>query len=241
MMYVQGSFPSELNKSIFIALPKVNRTLKCEKHRTLGLMSHVTKLMPRIVINRIRGRTLHEIAPEQYGFIPDKGTGNAIFVLRMLVERSIERQKDVYVYFIDYGKAFDTVKHKLLMDLLQSLDVDQTEIRFLFSLYWNQTATVRCNDDISAWMSIKQRVRQGCVDSPHLFALYTEMIMGKLGEMEGFRIGGTIVNNLRYANDTIIVAESEEQLQRLIKVVVSKSETKGLHQNNTKSWYFPNR
>ena len=75
-----------------------------------------------IVINRIRGRTLHEIAPEQYGFIPDKGTGNAIFVLRMLVERSIEKQKDVYVC---------TVKHKLLMELLQSLDVDQAEIQLM--------------------------------------------------------------------------------------------------------------
>ena len=74
MMYVQGSFPSELNKSIFIALPKMNGTIKCEKHRTISLLSHVTKLMLRIVINGIRGRTLHKIAPEQYGFMPDKGT-----------------------------------------------------------------------------------------------------------------------------------------------------------------------
>ena len=175
MMYVQRSFPGELNKSICIAL--VNGIIKCEKHRTISLMSHVTKLVLPIVINRIRGRTLHEIAPEQYGFMPDKGTGNAIFVLRMVMKRSIEKQKDVYVCFIEYSKACDTVKHKLMMDLLQSLDVDQAELRLLISLYWNQTAAVRCDDDISAWTSIKQGVRQGCVASPHLFALYTEMIM----------------------------------------------------------------
>ena len=69
MMYVQGSVPSELNKYIFIALPKVNGTIKCEKHRTISLMSHVTKLMLLIIINRIRGRTLHEIAHEQYNNI----------------------------------------------------------------------------------------------------------------------------------------------------------------------------
>ena len=74
---------------------------------------------------------MHEIAPEQYGFMPDKGTGNAIFVLRMLVERPIEKQKYVYVCFIDYSKAFDRVKHKLLVDLLQSLDFDQAELRVL--------------------------------------------------------------------------------------------------------------
>ena len=182
MMYVQGSFPGELNKSIFIALPKVNGTIKCEKQRTISLMNHVTKLvLICIVINRVRGTTLPHIAPEQYGFMPDKGTVNTIFVLRMLVERSIEQHKYVYVCFIDYIKAFDTVKHKLLVELLQSLDVDQTELRLLISLYWNQTAAVKCDDDISAWTSIKQGVRQRCVASPHLFALYTEMIMGHGG------------------------------------------------------------
>ena len=90
MIHHQGSFPSELNKSIFITLPKVNGTIKCEKHRTMSFMSHMTKLILRIVINRIRGRTLDDIAPVQYGFMPDKGTGNAIFVLRRLLERSVE-------------------------------------------------------------------------------------------------------------------------------------------------------
>ena len=57
MIYIQGGFPSERNKSIFITLPKVNGATKCEKHRTISLMSHITKLVLRIVINRIRGRT----------------------------------------------------------------------------------------------------------------------------------------------------------------------------------------
>ena len=128
------------------------------------------------------------------------------------------------------------MKHKLLVDLLQSLDIDQAELQLLSSLYRNQTTAVRCDDVISAWMSIKQGVRQGCVPSPHLFALYTGISMRELGDMEGFRISGTVVNNLRYADDTFIVAESEEQLQRLINVVVAKSEDKGLHLNSAKSF-----
>ena len=95
----------------------------------------------------------------------------------MFVERPIEKQKYVYVCFINYSKAFDTVKHKLLVDLLQSRDVDQAELRLLTSLYLNQTAAVRGDDDINVWMSIKQGVRLGCVASPHLFALNGEMIM----------------------------------------------------------------
>ena len=168
--------------------------------------------------------------------MPDKGTGNAIFVLRRLVERSVEKQRDVYTCFIDYSKAFDIVKHVWLVELLQSLDVDKSETRLLTNLYWKQTAAVRCGDNISEWLDIKQGVRQGCVASSHLFALYTEMIMREIYYMDGFRIGGTVVNNLRYANDTAIIAESEEQLQRLINVVVTKSEEKGLYLNSAKSF-----
>ena len=206
MIHNHGSFPSDLNKSIFIALPNMNGTIECEKHRTISLMSHVTKLVQRIVINRIRGRTLDEIAPVQYGFMPDKGTGNAIFVLRTLVERSVEKQRDVYTCFIDYCKAFDNVKHDSLVELIQSLDVDKSETRLLTNLYCKQTVVVRCGDDISEWLDIKQGVRQGCVASPHLFALYTEMIMMELDGMDGFRIGSIVVNNLRYADDTVIIA-----------------------------------
>ena len=236
MIHYQGSFPSELNKSIFITLPNVNGTIKCEKYRTINWMSHLTKLVLRIVINRIRGGTIDEIAPVQYGFMPDKGTGNSIFVLQRLVERSVEKQGDVYTSFIDYSKAFDTVKHESLVELLQSLDVDKLETTLLTHFYWKQTADVRCGDDISEWLDIKQGVRQGCVASPHLFALYTEMIMRGLDDMDGFRIGGTVVNNLRYADDAVIIAESEEQLQRLINVVVTKSEEKGMYLNSAKSF-----
>ena len=108
--------------------------IKCEKYWKISLMSHVTKLVLQIVINRNRGITLDDIAPVQYGFMPDKGTGNAIFVLRRLMERAVENQRDVYTCFTDYSKAFDVVKHESLVELLQPLDVDKSEIRQLTNL-----------------------------------------------------------------------------------------------------------
>ena len=66
---------------------------------------------------RIRDRSLSEISNVQYGYMADTGKRNAIFVLRKVVERAIEKQKDVYVCFIDYSKAFNTVKHQQLMEL----------------------------------------------------------------------------------------------------------------------------
>ena len=124
----------------------------------------------------------------------------------------------------------------MLVEILQSLDVDDADTRLLTNRYWTQTAAVRCDKDLSEWMSIKQGVRQGCVASPHLFALYTEMIIREIEDMESFRIGGKVVNNLRYADDTVILAESEQQLQQLINTVVTESELKRLYLNSTKSF-----
>ena len=101
MMYQEGCFPEKINNSIDITLPKVSGTEKCEKHRTISLMSHATKLVLRVLMNRLRAKSLMEISQVQYGFMSDRGTRNAIFVLRRLVERSIQKQKDVFKCFID--------------------------------------------------------------------------------------------------------------------------------------------
>ena len=170
-------------------MPNISGTTNCEKHRTISLMSHITKLIQRVLMNRVRGRTLQEISPEQYGFMPDKGTHNAIFVLRRMSERAIEKQKDIYACVIDYSKAFDTVRHEPLIDRLKAIDVDSPDVQLLANLYWKQKEAVRHNGEISEWMSIKQGVRQGCVAYPHLFAIYAEMIMISLEDKGGFRIG----------------------------------------------------
>ena len=83
----------------------------------------------------------------------------------------------MYVCFIYYSKAFDTVKHKPLIELLQSLDIDPQAVKLLANLYWNQQAAVRHNGEISESIRINQGVRQGCVASPHLFVLYTVVVV----------------------------------------------------------------
>ena len=236
MMYQEGCFSENMNNSIFITLPKICGIAKCEKHRTISLMSHITKLVLNVLVNRHRARSLMEISQLQYGFMPDRRTRNAIFVLRRLVERSIKKQKDVFTCFIDYSKALDTVKHASLFDLLLSLNIKSHDIKLLANLYWNQQAAVRHNEEVSGSMNIKQGIRQGCVASPHLFALYTEMIMRNIEGNEGFRVVGTVINNLRYADDKVIIAETEEELQQLINTVVRVSENKGLNLNGSKSF-----
>ena len=112
--------------------------------------------------------------------------------------------------------------------------MDSYDVHLLYT--GNKKAAARHNGEISEWMSIKPCLRQGYVASPHLFALYTEMIMRSLEDKGGFRISGRVINNLRYAYDTVILVETEHELQHLMDIVVQESEQKGLFLNIAKSY-----
>ena len=90
--------------------------------------------------------------------MPDKGTRNAIFTLRMITERCVEMQKDVYICFIDYTKAFDKVQHVTLVEILQELDINCKDLEIIKNLYWQQQAAVRIGQDTSEWVNITRGV-----------------------------------------------------------------------------------
>ncbi len=134
-VYENGERVAQMYKSTFITLPKIPGTLECNKHRTISIMSQVTNIILRVVLDRMRNKILPEIENKQCGFIKEKGTRNAIFILRMLMERLTEVKKDLYVCFIDYEKAFDRVKHVDLMRMLEGLKIDGKDLRLIHNLY----------------------------------------------------------------------------------------------------------
>ncbi|GFO41170.1 endonuclease-reverse transcriptase [Plakobranchus ocellatus] len=92
-------------------------------------MSHITKILLKLIMQRIRNKIKSEIAEEQCGFVEDKGTSNAIYILRTLIERALEVQKDVYLCFIDYTKAFDRVHYDEIITQLKQLNIDGKGLR----------------------------------------------------------------------------------------------------------------
>ena len=95
VIYYKGELPEELRKSVFITLPKKAGAIDCEHHRTICIMSQATKMLLRIMMKRMRSIMSREIGKEQFGFVKDKGTVNAIFTLKSILQRSIEKQKNV--------------------------------------------------------------------------------------------------------------------------------------------------
>ena len=142
------------------------------------------------------------------------------------LKKQREFQKNIYFCFIDYAKAFDCVDHNKLWKILQEMRIPNHLTYLLRILYAGQEATVRTGHRTTDWFQIGKGVCQGCILSPCLFNLYAEYIMRNAGLKEaqaGIKIAGRNINNLRYADDTTLMAESEE-LKRLLMKVKEESE-----------------
>ena len=143
-------------------------------------------------------------------------------------------QKNIYFCFIDYAKAFDCVDHNKLWKILKEMGIPDHLICLLRNLYARQEATVRTGHGKKDWFQIGKRVRHGCILSPCLFNFYAEYIMRNAGLEEaqaGIKIAGRNINNLRYADNTTLMAESEEELKSLLMKVKEESEKVGLKLN----------
>ena len=132
----------------------------------------------------------------------------------------------IYFCFIDYVKAFDCVDHNKLWKVLKEMGIPDHMTCLLINLYAGQEATVRTGHGTTDWFQIGKGVCQGYILSPCLFNLYAEYIIRNacLDEAQtGIKIAGRNINNLRYADDTPLMAESEEELKSLLmKVKESK-------------------
>jgi len=233
-IYNSGVIPNQMKESVFITSPKKGDLLNCSNYRLISLMSHVTKIILRVLMNRIKKKIHAEVSWSQFGFRKCKGTRNAVFVMRMLAERSIEMQKNLYIVFIDYEKAFDRVKHHEIMKDLEQIGIDQKDRRLIENLYWEQMAAISIDGDLSEWTNIKRGVRQGCVISPDLFSLYTELLMRKV--IEGnLKVNGHPISEIRYADDTVLISDNERNLQEMLISLKNESEVRGLHINKKKT------
>lgn len=238
LVYDTGQIPQDWLRSTFVMLPKKPNASKCKDHRPICLMSHALKIFLKILHTRIF-RKLETISGEtQFGFKSGVGTREAIFCLNTLVQNCYDQRKNVYLCFIDYEKAFDSIKHNELMKVLSKTDVDEKDVRIIRNLYWWQTADVRlCDNSTTEEFAIRKGVRQGCILSPMLFNIYVENIFSEaLDDLQcGIKVNGRPVNNIRYADDTVIIADNPGDLQLMLEAINTRGKLAGLKINGDKT------
>ena len=201
-----------LEKSVFIPIPKKGNTKECSNYRTVALISHTSKLMIKILQARLQQYMSHELPDVQAGLRKGRGTRDQIANFHLIIEKAREFQKNIYFCFIDYAKAFDCVDRHKLWKILQEMGIPDHLICFLRNLYAVQEATVRTGHGTTIWFQIGKGVHLSCILSPCLFNLYAEYIMRNAGLDEAqtrTKIAGRNINNLRYADDRTLMAESK--------------------------------
>ena len=141
-------------------------------------------------------------------------------------KKAREFQKKIYFCFIDYTKAFDCVDHNKLRKILKEMGILDHLTCLLWNLYAGQEATVRIGHGATDWFQIGKGVHQGCILSLCFFHFSAEYIMRNAGLDEaqaGIKIAGRNINNLRYADDTTLMTEREEELESFLMKVKEES------------------
>ena len=183
--------------------------------------------MLKTLQDRLQQYMKHELPDVQAGFRKGRGTRDQIANIHWIIKKAREFHKNIYSCFINYAKAFDLVDHKKLWKILKEKGIPHHLICLLRNLYADQEVTVRIGQGTADWLQIGKGVCQGCILSPCLFNLYAKYIMRNTGLDEaqtGIKISRRNINNLRYADDTTLIAESEEELKSLLMKVKEGSE-----------------
>ena len=164
--------------------------------------------MLKILQTRLQQYVDHELPDVQAGFRKGRGVSDQIANIHWIIEKAREFQKNLYLCFIDYAKAFDCVDHNKLWKILKEIGMPDHLTCLLRNLYAGQEAAVTTGHGTTDWFQIGKGVHQGYILSPCLFNLYAKYIMGNTGlekSQDGIKIAGRKINNLRYADDTTLI------------------------------------
>lgn len=236
-IYKTGHMPDDFEISTFIPIPKKSSARKCAEYRTISIMSHALKLLLSIVNKRIENKIDKYLSETQFGFRQKRGTRDAIALFKLVIQRALAVDRKIFACFVDYEKAFDKVEHTRMLEILQKYGIDKEDLQIIKNLYKQQKANIRLgNSTTERFCNIRKGVRQGCPLSPKLFNVYAEEIMRHKSFIKcGLKINGERLNEICYADDKVLIAETPQQLQRMVTRLDKESRKYGMKINIDKT------
>ena len=221
--------PEEWRLSVLVPIFKNKGDVQsCGNYRGIKLLSHTMKVWERVVEARLRGEV--PICEQQYGFMPGKSTTDAMFALRMLMERYREGQKELHCVFVDLEKAYDRVPREELWHCMRKSGVVEKYVRIVQDMYEDSVTAVRCAVGMTDRFKVKVGLHQGSTLSPFLFA----MVMDRLTDEIRLESPWTMM----FADDIMICRESREQAEASLERWRYALERRGMIVSRSKTEYM---
>ncbi|EYC05466.1 hypothetical protein Y032_0082g1601 [Ancylostoma ceylanicum] len=234
--------PKELAYADTILLYEKGDSRDIANYRPISLLSTIYKAMTKILCRRLE-KVIDELSifpPEQAGFRKNFSAVDHIHTLDTILEKSYEYDVNLCLMFVDFTKAFDRVELPAVWQTLETFGIEQDLIRAIQLLYANGTAAVKVGSRL-AEINIQRGVRQGDSLSPLLFILTLQCALNNIrGLGKGFRMNGTMLTYLTYADDAVLLAHDCEELQALADALVSETSRIGLAVNTSKTKWMKN-
>jgi hypothetical protein len=211
-----GVTPKSWNKEAVRMIHKAGKKTDLNNYRGIAVSTNIGKVFTRIMAERITTRAEEEgwLPEAQAGFRKERGTDDHLFVLNMIMERAKANGQGLLLGFIDLKKAYDTVSRKLLWSKLREMGMDGHTITLLKGLYNDHFRRIQVAGGHTDWMECLRGLRQGCPLSPILFALFIAWFPEQLTKTcEGIRVGDAKICSLFFADDIILIARTEKDLQ----------------------------
>ena len=217
--------PEDWSKGLMVKLPKRGNLTDCDNWRGITLIPVIVKIFGSAIINRIRVGVDNKLRNEQAGYRQGRNTTEQIFVLRNIIEQVIEWNSNLYICFVDFEKAFDSVHRETLWKLLKIYGIPYKLVDMIKATYRNSKCAVIDGIETSQWLDVKSGVKQGCVLSGLLFLIVMDWIMTKTGIRWNFT---TVLEDIDFADDLALLSSTKTHIQKKVDRLNKHSKAIGM-------------
>jgi hypothetical protein len=234
-----GKLSIDQRRGVINLIPKKDKDPRYLKNwRPISLLNTDYKIITKVLATRIKKVLPTVINPDQVAYLKQRFIGQNIRTILDIMGYTKLRDKNGIIAFLDFEKAFDTIKWNVIYDALALFNVGPQFISWVHTIYNESVACVTNNGFSSPFFGLQRGVRQGCPLSPYLFIMVVELLANKIRQdknIKGIKVGSTEIKLVQMADDTTVFVEDPDSLENALKLLATFERYAGLKLNKTKT------